>query len=157
MPEIPMSDKLDRYHVPLIVYSPMLKRTAQIASVSTHFDISPSLLAYLHHNYKIQGPSLVSWMGQGLDTNRNFENIHNYPLLQTKTDLLDFIMGEYHLNGDNLFKLNAELGEDPLQDDEKLNQMKNAFDQFKKRNAEIATGNKIIPDSIHQHYAPVKR
>ena len=119
MPEIPMSDKIDRYHVPLIIYSPMLKRTAQMASVSTHFDISPSLLAYLQHNYKIKGPSLVSWMGQGLDTNRNFENIHNYPLLQTKTDMIDFIMGEYHLNGDNLFKLNAELGEDPIQDEDK--------------------------------------
>ena len=156
MPEIPMSDKIDRYHVPLIIYSPMLKRTAQIASVSTHFDISPSLLAYMHHNYKTKGPSLVSWMGQGLDTNRNFENVHNYPLLQTKTDMIDFIMGEYHLNGDNLFKLNAELGEDPIQDDEKLNQLKNAFDQFKKRNSQIVTGNYIIPDSIHQRYNPVK-
>jgi uncharacterized sulfatase len=157
MPEIPMSDKIDRYHVPLIVYSPMLKRTAQIASISTHFDISPSLLSYLQHNYKIKGPSLTSWMGQGLDTNRNFQNIHNYPLLQTKTDMIDFIMGEYHLNGDNLFKLNAELGEDPLQDDEKLSQLRNAFDQFKKRNSQIVTGNHIIPDSIHQHYNPVKR
>ncbi|HTD41365.1 MAG TPA: sulfatase-like hydrolase/transferase [Mucilaginibacter sp.] len=156
MPEIPMSDKIDRYHVPLIVYSPMLKRTAQMSSVSTHFDISPSLLAYLQHNYKIKGPSLVSWMGQGLDTNRNFENIHNYPLLQTKTDMIDFIMGEYHLNGDNLFKLNAELGEDPIQDEAKAGQLKNAFDQFKKRNAQIITGNWIVPDSIHQHYSPVK-
>ncbi|HVW14499.1 MAG TPA: sulfatase-like hydrolase/transferase [Mucilaginibacter sp.] len=156
MPEIPMSDKIDRYHVPLIIYSPMLKRTAQIASVSTHFDISPSLLAYLRHNYKIKGPSLVSWMGQGLDTNRNFENIHNYPLLQTKTDMIDFIMGEYHLNGDNLFKLNADLGEDPLQDEDKTNQLKNAFDEFKRKNEQIFTGSHIIPDSIHQHYNPVK-
>jgi uncharacterized sulfatase len=151
-----MSDKIDRYHVPLIIYSPMLKRTAQMASVSTHFDISPSLMAYLQHNYKVKGPSLVSWMGQGLDTNRNFENIHNYPLLQTKTDMIDFIMGEYHLNGDNLFKLNAELGEDPIQDEGKANQLKNAFDQFKKKNEQIVTGNWIIPDSIHQHYNPVK-
>jgi uncharacterized sulfatase len=156
MPEIPMSDKIDRYHVPLIVYSPMLKRTAQMASVSTHFDISPSLISYLHHNYKIKGPSLVSWMGQGLDTNRNFENVHNYPLLQTKTDMIDFIMGDYHLNGDNLFKLNAELGEDPLQDQEKAAQLKNAFDQFKKKNAEIFTGSHIIPDSIYNHYRPAK-
>jgi len=156
MPEIPMSDKIDRYHVPLIVYSPMLKRSAQISSVSTHFDISPSLLSYLHHNYKTKGPTLVSWMGQGLDTNRNFENLHNYPLMQTKTDIIDFISGEYHLNGDNLFKLNAELGEDPVHDDDKANQLKNAFDQFKKRNNQIATGNFIIPDSIHQHYSPVK-
>jgi len=157
MPEIPMSDKIDRYHVPLIVYSPMLKRTAQMSSVSTHFDISPSLMAYLQHNYKIKGPSLVSWMGQGLDTSRNFENIHNYPLLQTKTDMIDFIMGEYHLNGDNLFKLNAELGEDPIQDEGKAGQLKNAFDQFKKKNEQIVTGNWIIPDSIHQHYTPVKK
>jgi uncharacterized sulfatase len=156
MPEIPMSDKIDRYHVPLIVFSPMLKRTAQIASVSTHFDISPSLLAYLHHNYKTKGPSLVSWIGQGLDTNRNFENLHNYPLMQTKNDIIDFIMGEYHLNGENLFKLNAELGEDPIHDDEKTSQLKNAFDQFKKRNAQIITGNWIIPDTIQQHYNPVK-
>ncbi len=156
MPEIPMSDKIDRYHVPLIVFSPMLKRTSQIASVSTHFDISPSLLAYLHHNYKTKGPTLVSWIGQGLDTNRNFENLHNYPLMQTKTDIIDFISGEYHLNGDNLFKLNAELGEDPIHDDDKTNQLKNAFDQFKKRNEMISTGNWIIPDTIHQHYNPVK-
>jgi len=157
MPEIPMSDKIDRYHVPLIVYSPMLKRTTQMSSVSTHFDISPSLMAYLQHNYKIKGPSLVSWMGQGLDTNRNFENIHNYPLLQTKTDMIDFIMGDYHLNGDNLFKLNAELGEDPIQDEAKASQLKNAFDQFKKKNEQIVTGNWIIPDSIRQHYSPVKK
>jgi phosphoglycerol transferase MdoB-like AlkP superfamily enzyme len=156
MPEIPMSDKIDRFHVPLIIFSPMLKRSAQMSSVSTHFDISPSLLAYLHHNYKTKGPSLVSWIGQGLDTSHNFQNLHNYPLLQTKTDMIDFIMGEYHLNGDNLFKLNAELGEDPIHDDDKLNQLKNAFDQFKKKNSMIITGNWIIPDSIHQHYNPVK-
>jgi phosphoglycerol transferase MdoB-like AlkP superfamily enzyme len=156
MPEIPMSAKIDRFHVPLIMYSPMLKRTSEMASVSTHFDMSPSLLAYLHHNYKTKGPSLVSWIGQGLDTNRNFENLHNYPLMQTKNDIIDFIMGEYHLNGDNLFKLNAELGEDPIRDDDKASQLKNAFDQFKKRNNQIITGNWIIPDSIHQHYNPVK-
>ena len=153
MPEIPMSDKIDRYHVPLIIYSPMLKRPVKIASVSTHFDISPSLLAYLHHHYKTKGPSLVSWMGQGLDTNHNFRNLHNYPLMQTKTDIIDFISGEYHLNEGNLFKLNQDLGEDLIHDDIKTNQLKNAFDQFKNRNAIIINGSHIIPDSIHKNYS----
>jgi uncharacterized sulfatase len=158
MPEIPMSDKIDRYHVPLIVYSPMLKRTAQIASVSTHLDISPSLLAYLHKNYKTKGPSLVSWMGQGLDTTRIFQNLHSYPLIQTKTDILDFIMGEYHLNGNTLFKLNAELGEEPVQDEEMAGQLKNAFDQFKRKNSKVVSGgNVIMPDTIQQHYKPAGR
>jgi phosphoglycerol transferase MdoB-like AlkP superfamily enzyme len=156
MPEIPMSDKIDRYHVPLIIYSPMLRRSAQFASVSTHFDISPSLLAYLHHHFKTKGPSLVSWVGQGLDTTRSFQNIHAYPLMQTKTDLVDFVMGEYHLNADNLFKLNPELGEDAIQDEAKRNQLKNAFDQFRKKNTMIMSGNHIIPDTIYHHYTQTK-
>ncbi len=156
MPEIPMSDKIDRYHVPLIIYSPMLKRTAQLSSISTHFDISPSLVAYLKTNFKIKGPSLVSWMGQGLDTSVNFQNLHQYPLMQTKTDMIDFIMGEYHLNGTSLFKLSSDLGEEPVQDDNKLNQLQNAFEAFKKRNNLVINGAKIIPDSISRHYAPKK-
>jgi len=153
MPEIPMSDKIDRYHVPLIVYSPLLNRTAQMAAVSTHFDITPSLLAFLQHGYQIKTPSLVSWMGEGLDTSSSFENVHAYPLMQTKTDLVDFVMGEYHLNGDQLFRLSENLSEAPVKDDEKKNELRNAFDKFIKRNTILITGGgRIIPDTIFQHY-----
>ena len=44
MPEIPMKTKIDRYHVPLIIYSPLLKQPAQFESISTHFDITPSVI-----------------------------------------------------------------------------------------------------------------
>ena len=103
IPEIPMSTKMDRYHVPLIIYSPLLKRSAEIASVSSHFDIAPSLVNYLKYNHDIKVPVMESWLGKGLDTTRTFQNRHAAPLMQTKTDIIDFIMGEYHLNGDVLF------------------------------------------------------
>jgi phosphoglycerol transferase MdoB-like AlkP superfamily enzyme len=156
MPEIPMSDKIDRYHVPLIIYSPLLKRVSQMSSVSTHFDISPSLIAYLKHNFNMRGPSLVSWIGQGLDTSVNFQNLHQYPLIQTKTDMIDFVMGEYHINGNTLFKLSPNMSEEPVQDDNKFNQLQNAFDAFKKRNNRLVNGAKIIPDTISTRYAPLK-
>lgn len=152
IPEIPMSTKIDRYHVPLIIFSPLLERTAKIASVSTHFDITPSLLAYLKTNYEIKTPKLTSWVGQGLDTTRNFQNLHQVPLMQTKTNLIDFIMGEYHLNGDKLYKLNKDLGEELVNDDEKKGELINAFNQFRKRNSVIINGGKIIPDSIFKNY-----
>ncbi len=152
MPEIPISDKLDRYHVPLIIYSPMLKQPLTISSISTHFDIAPSLFAYLHGSYKTKGPSLVSWMGQGLDTNHNYRNLHSYPLMQEKSAIVDFIMGDYHLNQQQLFKINGQFGEDPVQDDTKLNQVKAAFTQFLQRNTAIGRGNHIVPDSIYKSY-----
>lgn len=152
IPEIPMSTKIDRYHVPLIIFSPMLKRTAEIASVSTHFDITPSLLAYLKTNFDIKTPSQNSWLGQGLDTTRGFQNLHQVPLMQTKTNLNDFIMGEYHLSGDKLYKLDKDLGEELVKDDEKKNQLRNAFRQFRKKNNIIINGGKMVPDSLFRNY-----
>lgn len=154
IPEIPMSTKIDRYHVPFIIYSPLLKRTAEIESISTHYNVAPSILAYLKTNHDIKTPKQTSWVGQGLDTTRSFQNIHYLPLMQTKTNMDDFIMGEYHLNGDNLYKLNKELGEDLVEDEAEKALLKGAFEQFKQRNSQIITGKKIIPDSIYSKYTP---
>ncbi|MGH2643705.1 MAG: LTA synthase family protein, partial [Chitinophagaceae bacterium] len=109
MPDIPMSTKIDRYHVPLIIYSPLLKRTAKFNSISTHFDIAPSLLAFLKTNYHFKMPDLVTWMGTGLDTTRDFRNVHAYPFMQTKNDINDFIMGDYFLNDNDLFQIAPDL------------------------------------------------
>lgn len=153
MPEIPMSSKIDRFHVPLIIYSPMLKRTAQFESVSTHFDIAPSLLAFLKQNYKINVPNAASWVGGGLDTARQFRNVHAYPLIQTKTETIDFVMGEYHLNGNTLFKLSADMVAEQVVDQQKYEQLKNAFDNFKRKNSTVTGGKKLIPDSIFRNYS----
>ncbi|TLY79704.1 MAG: LTA synthase family protein, partial [Gammaproteobacteria bacterium] len=47
--EIPPSTRIDRYHVPLIIFSPRLSRPARIQSISSHLDIAPTLLAFLRH------------------------------------------------------------------------------------------------------------
>jgi len=45
------------------------------------------------------------------------------------------------------------MSEAELRDDEKKNELKNAFDKFLKRNARLITGGgQIIPDTILQHY-----
>ena len=156
IPEIPLSTKIDRYHVPLIIYSPLLKRTKVMASVSSHFDIAPSLINYLKANYKIKTPEFESWMGQGLDTTKTFQNRHKIPLMQTKTSMIDFVMGEYHLNGNNLFRLDENMNETPIDDKAKKEQLISAFNAFKLKNNKITNGFKIIPDSIYTKYTSQK-
>ena len=109
MPEIPMKTKIDRYHVPLIIYSPLLKQPAQFESISTHFDVTPSVIAMLKNRYHIETPSLVSWLGSGLDTSRAFRNIHAYPFMQTKTEIIDFIAENKMLNDDDLFRISSTM------------------------------------------------
>ncbi len=147
MPEIPMRTKIDRFHVPLIVFSPLLKRTAEFQSVSTHFDLTPSLLAFLGARYGLQRPPGVAWIGSGLDTVRQFRNIHAYPLMQTKTDLIDFIDGEYHLNGSTLFHLSPDLDESPVTDEPRRLRMEETFSRFLRLNDRVVSGSKLVPDS----------
>ena len=152
IPEIPMASKIDRYHVPLIIYSPMINRPAEFESVSSHFDIAPSLISFLEKNYDVKTPEVNSFIGRGLDTTRSFQNIHQIPLMQTKTDLIDFVMGEYHLNGNDLYHLTREFKEEVVNDPTKTEELKNNFNQFRRKNSKIVNGKKILPDSIVKNY-----
>jgi uncharacterized sulfatase len=150
MPEIPMSTKLDRYHVPLILYSPLLLRTAKFSSVSTHFDITPSLLSWLHNRNGIQLPTVVNWLGSGLDTARGFRNIHAYPLMQTKNDLVDFVAGTYMLNGDDLYRISNTMDLTPEPDKGIKDRLKGGFENFKNRNRQFISNpsGTLLPDSL---------
>ena len=154
MPEIPMISKIDRYHVPLVIYSPLLKRTATFSSVSSHFDIAPSLLAYLKNSYQFETPSLASWIGSGLDTVRTFSNLSQYPLMQTKNEVVDFVQGTSHLNSQSLFSLLPDMNEDVENDKTKIEQISAAFKKFKMRNQRFIDGAGLIPDSIYRKYFP---
>lgn len=154
MPEIPMLTKIDRYHVPLIIYSPLLKRTASFSSISSHFDIAPSLIAFLNTSYSIEKPTLESWIGSGLDTTRAFSNYHQYPLMQTKNDVIDFVQGTSHLNGTNTFSIAQNMDEETINDKVKSDQLLDGFNRFKARNEKFIQGGGLIPDSIYVKYSP---
>jgi len=152
MPEIPMLTKIDRYHIPLIIYSPLLKRTATFSSISNHFDITPTLLAFLKNSYSIEKPTLESWIGSGLDTTRAFSNHHQYPLMQTKNEVIDFVQGTSHLNGTNAFSIAQNMDEETINDKAKSDQLLDGFNRFKVRNEKFIEGGGLIPDSIYQKY-----
>ncbi len=148
MPEIPMTTKIDRYHVPLIIFSPLLKHTSTISSVSTHFDITPSVLMLMHNKYGIQIPSATQWVGTGLDTAVNFRNFHTYPFKQVKNETInDFISGEYFLNDVNLFKVYKSMDIEPEAYPAKASELNAGLQDFIRRNEMFIRSGKLIPDS----------
>jgi glucan phosphoethanolaminetransferase (alkaline phosphatase superfamily) len=154
MPDIPMSTKIDRYHVPLIIYSPMLKRTAKFPAVVSHLDITPSLLAFMKSKYRIKSPSLTTWLGAGLDTVRYFRNNSNYPLIPTKQGVSEYLSGISMLSGNDVFQLSANMGLDPItKDDKERTRLTQLMNKFIQRNDNMITKRKMIPDSILIRYS----
>jgi hypothetical protein len=134
LPELPMDTRIERYHVPLIVYSPLLKEARSIKAVSSQFDIAPSLLALLAHGYGVKAPRDVTWLGTGLDTDREFRNLHAIPLKQTKTELSDFVSGTVYLAQDRLYALGDGMATDPALDDAALAKARAQFKSFEGAN-----------------------
>jgi len=152
MPEIPMTTLIDRFHVPLLVYSPRLSRTAEFQSVSSHFDVGPSLLAFFRKNFGVQAPSVASWMGTGLDTARGFRNVHAHPLMITKSETVDFVMGPYLLNRGNLYKIGDAMALDPAQEPDQQSRLAGAFERYKQKNQKFLGGARLVPDSVQARF-----
>jgi uncharacterized sulfatase len=145
LPEIPLASRIDRYHVPLLVYSPLLREPATIGAVSSHFDVAPSLLAWLAHGYGIRTPRRATWMGKGLDMAAEFRNLHDVPLKQTKTDLRDFVSGEWFLGNGRLYALEDNLEIEPVDDAQRLASVRQRFDAFVSANAAFARERRLAP------------
>jgi uncharacterized sulfatase len=67
-------DPISKYKVPLIIYSPLLRKTQQVDNVVTHLDITPSMLNLLRLNYQLNLPDKVPFIGKELDMRPGFHS-----------------------------------------------------------------------------------
>jgi hypothetical protein len=145
LPELPMDTRIERYHVPLIVYSPLLKAPRAIKAVSSQFDIAPSLLAFLGHGYGLRTPAQVTWLGTGLDTEPTFRNVHAIPLKQTKTELSDFVSGTVYLAQGQLYAIADGMRLDRATDEGALARARAQFDAFLAANRGVGSAAALAP------------
>jgi lipoteichoic acid synthase len=151
---VPQKDKLCRFHVPLYIYSPILKKPAKFKSISSHWDVTPSLVSFLMNNYKLKPLEKTNWMSQGLDTARQFRNIHNIPLMRTKGSVNDYVYKNYYYSGGELFKIEENFETNKSDNDEVLQTINDSLTAFKKLNAYLTQKDKIISKSLNSFTKP---
>ena len=151
MPEIPISTQLDRFHIPLVIYSPLLKQGVKFSSIVTHYDVTPSLLALFKNRMNLVLPTLSAWIGHGLDTQVAFRNLSSYPLKRNTGELTDFLSGTHFLSGTTLYKIYPDLNIEPENNPELNDQLQKQFSNYKAKNNFATRGNQVIPDSLKKY------
>ncbi|KSA13635.1 Sulfatase [Maribacter dokdonensis DSW-8] len=142
---IPQRNSISRFHVPLIMYSPMLKKTRKMSSISSHFDVTPSILALLDNAYEMKMPKKVAWMGDALDMETAFRSTKNIPLMRNKNELKEYISKEkLYTNGD-IMELDENMD---ISSTFGGSGVEKSLERFKSVNHYVTTENKIIPDSL---------
>lgn len=156
LPEIPMATYIERYHVPLIVFSPLLRQPARIQAVSSHLDVTPSLLALLSNTYGLKRPSRVTWTGRGLDLATKFRSLGEFPLKQTKASPLDFVSGRWLLHDDRLFELQEGLRTDEVEDADLKARVQSRLDRYETANAAFLQRGQLSPDGDQPALVPYR-
>jgi phosphoglycerol transferase MdoB-like AlkP superfamily enzyme len=143
---ISIDDRISKYHIPLIIYSPLLKESRSFKAVSTQLDIVPSLLAFLQSRYNFAVPAEVHWLGSGLDTARNFRNIHKIAFMNIGREIADYLDGEYYLSDNLLFKIEDGIRLKRVKNDSLLRRLQKEKGDFVFVNRYACYYNKLKPE-----------
>ena len=106
---IPFRNEMDVYHVPLMIYSPLLIKNDRLKGVVSHRDITPALLGLLEKNFGFNFPVIKHWLGFDLDTSHTFRNRNAFQLEPRSPTFPNYIEKDFSIKGDLLFKVEDNL------------------------------------------------
>lgn len=142
-------NELAKFHVPLIIYSPLLKRVKRFKTVVTHQDLTPSLLNILDKAPDFKSPDNVHWLGDILDTASHFQINRSLALVNWNKSIDYYLEREYFLFEENLYRIkDRHLNLEKIEDEAKLQEIKDKLQRFKLINNYVCYGNALIPDSV---------
>ncbi|MCA1803398.1 MAG: sulfatase-like hydrolase/transferase, partial [Rhodothermaceae bacterium] len=142
---IPHATRIDRFHVPFIIWSPLVKEPRTMHSVSTFMNITPTLLGHLSENYDLILPDSTHWMGGVIDTSKTFRSVHEMPFMRNKDQMIDYMYRNLFLAGDQLFRITEGMGLERVNDDELQESMKRWLLDFQSKNEYVTVQNKLLP------------
>lgn len=113
MPGASKSD-IDNFHVPFLIYSPMLRECRKFNSVSSHNNVTPTILAFLRDNYNMNFPNQVHWIANVIDTVATFRNTQTMAFLRHNKKKNQYLANNYFLSQDQLYKISANMNLSPV-------------------------------------------
>jgi len=155
LPEIPLATTMDRFHVPIMIFSEKLDRPKRIHGITSHFEITPTLLGFLKSNYQLNLPSLTAWKGYVMDTSAVFQSNITNPLMRNKNQLIDYLSNEYVLSDNQLYRLYDNMDMEPVTDIKIKEKLSREFESYRNSNRYATENNRIIPDSL-KVYLPAR-
>ncbi len=121
---------LRSFNVPLLIYSPLLKENKQMKSVVSHYDITPTINAYLSNNYDYQVDEYCHWIGKSLDTVKDFRSDIRQAFMLNNRDIVDYLNGKYFLCRKNLYEIDENLELDKIENPDLYEKLKKELDDY---------------------------
>ncbi len=108
-PLLVWEDPLMKYNVPLIIFSPLLQQPKTMESVISHYDITPSINAFLSKNYDYHTNSHCHWLGSSFDTTSSFQCRKRQAFMLNNRCVSDYICDTFFICNQHLYSVGENL------------------------------------------------
>jgi uncharacterized sulfatase len=97
------AEQMPSTHVPLIIWSPMIKSAHHFKTIASHREITPSIVALLKNNYDIKTPEHVAWLNNGLNTDTVLTSCLFLPQMSCNRGLNYFIINNFFIDNNKQY------------------------------------------------------
>ena len=143
---------IEKYHVPLIVYSPMLKESKTFPSISSTADITPSILSMMTENFDMGTPQWVHWLGSPLDTSAVFQSNRFIPFMRVNRNIDELLWDKHFLSEGRLFIVDENMSIIPYSNKKVLTKMEKALKYFNILNDYVCHFNSVYKPLVQRDY-----
>jgi len=141
------SDKnpLEKYHIPFLIYSPLITQTAIFENISSHKDFYDSFISLMAEKFGLKTPAYTISLGQSLCGNEGQRAF--IPFMGNQNRISELVYGNYFLSSESeLFTIEKGIETVTSDDAEKQDELKVLLNAFKEVNT-LASQN-LVPDSL---------
>jgi len=150
MGPLPFGNAIHKYNVPLIVYSPLLKRPKTMHAVVSHLDVTPSFNAYLQAQYHYNIDSCCHWLGQAFDTTQAFRSQRQLLFMLNNRDVVDYLHGDMMLSRSKVARLDSCFRETILKDEALMDSLKTELNQLDQLSRFVVSNDMLLPPEEDQ-------
>lgn len=130
MAPVPTGISFRSYNVPLVIWSPLLKRSKTMGPVVSHLDITPSLNAWLNAQYDYAIDDHCHWLGTSFDTVSEYRNTRKLSFMRNNRDVIDYFNGKYSINKNTLILMDSSVIGFSIENEALLKQYQEELENF---------------------------
>jgi len=151
--ELCVQDNLSRFKIPLLIYSPLVKKPETFRAVSTQLDLAPTVLNYLLKAHRLDLPKTVPFIGRELNFDKSYQNNRSL-ILSTVEGFKNahLIHRNHFLFHNQLYKIGKDLAITHVNNPKLQNQLSAQREMYNFMTDYMISGNHILPEILYASF-----
>lgn len=151
--EIPAKNQIKKYHVPLIIFSPLVHSPSIFHEVASHLDLYETLLSYYRKYPNLKIPEYSTALGSGLRFSTAYDDQTTIPLMTDNRRIDDFFYNGFFIAEQNrLYKVKPGFELQEYFDQKNFYKIKSKMEVYESASISTCQNDGLLPVKYYDEF-----